>query len=138
MINSSDPADASKAPWWEIPGGGIDPGESFEEAAAREIVEETGITEFELGPCIWTQQVQYTFAGMYFDSDERIHVAWCEGGEFRPQGLEFFEALAFRAARWWDVGDLLEATDPLLPPRMREFIDPIARGMLPNSPIDIS
>ena len=33
MINSSDPADRSKPPWWEIPGGGMDPGESSEEAA---------------------------------------------------------------------------------------------------------
>ena len=138
LINSSDPGDPSKPAWWEIPGGGMDPGESVEQAAAREIVEETGITEFELGPCIWTQQVRYTFAGMFFDSDERIHVAWCEGGEFRPRGLEFFEALAFRGAHWWTVDDLLASAEPVLPPRLREFIEPVANGVLPSSPIDIS
>ncbi|MBI5273062.1 MAG: NUDIX domain-containing protein [Chlamydiia bacterium] len=31
-------------PVWVLPGGGIDPGESPEEAAIREIVEETGLT----------------------------------------------------------------------------------------------
>ncbi|MGI9606130.1 MAG: NUDIX domain-containing protein [Acidimicrobiales bacterium] len=138
MINSSDPGDSSKPAWWEIPGGGVDFGESIAHAAAREIVEETGITEFELGPCIWTQECQFTFAGMWFDTEEYIHVAWCDGGEYKPKGLEFFEALAFRGAHWWEGGALLESTDPLLPPRMREFIEPVLGGVLPATPIDIS
>lgn len=35
---------AIKANSWEIPGGGIEPGESHEAAAVREIYEETGLT----------------------------------------------------------------------------------------------
>ena len=138
MINSVDPADPAKRPFWEIPGGGMDPGETSEQTAAREIVEETGITDFEMGPCIWTQQVQFTFAGMFFDSDERIHVAWCDGGEFSPRHLEYFEALAFRGARWWEPDDLLASDEVLLPPRMREFLAPIVDDILPETPIDIS
>ena len=138
MINSVDPADPAKRPFWEIPGGGMDPGETSEQTAAREIVEETGITDFEMGPCIWTQQVQFTFAGMFFDSDERIHVAWCDGGEFAPRHLEYFEALAFRGARWWAPDDLLASEEVLLPPRMREFLTPIVNDEIPDAPIDIS
>jgi len=138
MINMMDPGDPSKPAWWEIPGGGMDPGESTHTAASREMVEETGITDFDLGPVIWTQECTFTFAGMFFDSQEWIHVAWCRETEFKPQGLEFFEQLAFRGSKWWEIDELLASPEPVLPPRLREFIEPIASGVLPNNPLDIS
>jgi 8-oxo-dGTP pyrophosphatase MutT (NUDIX family) len=35
---------ASRSPRWDIPKGGVEPGESFVEAACRELLEETGLT----------------------------------------------------------------------------------------------
>jgi len=43
LLQANDPADAQKPAWWEIPGGGIDHGESSAEAARRELWEETGL-----------------------------------------------------------------------------------------------
>jgi 8-oxo-dGTP pyrophosphatase MutT (NUDIX family) len=34
---------ASRSPRWDIPKGGVEPGESFSEAARRELLEETGL-----------------------------------------------------------------------------------------------
>lgn len=42
---------------WEISGGHIEPGETPEEAASREVMEETGAIEFELS-CIATYSVE--------------------------------------------------------------------------------
>ena len=133
LINASDPGDVSKPPWWEIPGGGIDPGESSAHACARELWEEAGIRRARIGPVIWTQHVNFTFAGYEFDQDEVIHVALCDSSETtRPQGLELFEAMAFRGARWWSLEELLANDEPTLPPRLRELLPPILEGELPR------
>lgn len=139
LINAVDPGDARKPPWWEIPGGGIDGGESSEHAVARELWEEGGITRARIGPVIWTQHVNFTFAGYHFDQDEVIHVAWCDSTETEGPGhLELFEAMAFRGARWWTLDELLASDEPTLPARLRELLPPIVAGELPDPPLDIS
>ncbi len=54
---------------WEIPGGHIEEGESSEEAASRELMEETGAIEFTLG-CVATYSVENNkgtgFGRLYF------------------------------------------------------------------------
>ena len=138
LINGRDPADHSKPPWLEIPGGGIDPGEDSARAVARELYEETGIEDAEIGPVVWRQHVQFEFGGIHFDSNEKIHVAWCDGGEWRPRHLEFLEAAAFSGADWWSLDELMVSTKPVLPTRMREFLPDLVAGKLPNEPIDIA
>lgn len=141
LIEAHDPADRSKPPWWEIPGGGIDPRESSDDAARRELEEETGITDAEIGPCVWVQHSVFSFGGYHFDQHERIHVAWCDAIDLagvRPGGLEALEALAFGAARWWALDDLLASEVRVLPHRLREFLPQLVAGELPDEPHDIT
>jgi 8-oxo-dGTP pyrophosphatase MutT (NUDIX family) len=137
LMEARDPADPSKGAWWEIPGGGIDPGESTEQAALRELHEETGISGAEIGPCVWVQHVEFDFGGWHFDQDEFIHIARVEGGDYDPQGLEHLEHLAFSAGRWWSLDELIASDVRLLPARLRELLPPLIAGDLPLEPIDI-
>ncbi len=138
LIRAEDPVDPYKPMWWEIPGGGMGWGEDSAAAALRELHEETGIPGVEMGPCVWTQQTEYDFGGYHFESDDFIHVAWCDGGEYDPRGLEALEAAAFQGARWWPLDELLANDEPTVPVRLREFLPAIVAGELPHPPIDIT
>lgn len=141
LLPARDPADRAKPPWWEIPGGGIDPHESSADAARRELHEETGIAHAEIGPCVWIQHAQFSFGGFDFDQHERIHVAWCETVDvetIQPAGLEALEVLAFGTPRWWSLDDLLTSDERVLPHRLREFLPDLVAGTVPDEPHDIT
>ena len=141
LLEAKDPADATKGTWWEIPGGGMEHGESSADAARRELYEETGIVEAEIGPCVWTQHAKFTFAGWKFDQFEHVHVAWTDRvdpGSLRPGGLEAFEVLAFGGRQWWALDELLASDVQVLPRRLREFLPGLVAGELPPEPLDIT
>jgi len=139
LLQAGDPFDPAAPTWWEIPGGGQDPGETSDDAAARELYEETGITDAEMGPCVWVQHAEFDFGGYHFVQRERIHVAWCgEAPEIRPAHLEALEALSFRGGRWWTLDELAASAVRTLPAALRTLLPDLVGGRLPDPPRDIT
>lgn len=63
------------APFWTMPGGSIEAGETPEQAAVRELDEEVGLREVGLGPCIWRIRDTWSWRDRWYRSDQRVFLA---------------------------------------------------------------
>lgn len=124
-----------KRPLWITPGGGLNPGETFEAGAVRELHEETGLA-CELGPCVWTRRHVFEFQGRVLDEDERIFVARCAAFEPSRDGWEPHEHHFMDQHRWWTVDEIAASEDYFAPRRLAELLLPIVAGDYPAQPID--
>jgi len=118
---------------WTAPGGGLDPGETHEHAAARELREEIGI-DAPIGPWVWSRSATFTFRGVWLRQTERWFLARIERLDATAIPLD---DLATQGARWWALDELI-ATDEVLAPRaLPEHLGALIRTGPPDEPLDV-
>ena len=122
--------------WWCAPGGGIEPGESDEDAARRELAEEVGLTSCDLGPWIWVRRHFFTFRGEPFDQRERYVLVRTTRFEPTPAPDRPVEH-PLADMRWWSLEELRISDEVFAPRRLSALLETLLRDGPPTEPVDV-
>ena len=136
LLHGHEPEDPSDN-WWFTPGGGVEGDETREEAARRELVEETGITEVELGPVLWRRTCSFPFAGRRWDQEEWYYLARTTQTATEAKGLTELERRSVAGARWWTCQELNQAHETVYPTRLAELLRRLLDEGPPAGPVTL-
>ncbi|MET9856876.1 NUDIX hydrolase [Streptomyces sp. NPDC006450] len=129
-----DPADD----WWFTPGGGLEGSETREQAALRELAEETGITDVELGPVLWHRYCSFPFDGRRWEQDEWYFLARTSQTATALGGLTELERRSVSGTRWWTSEELLAAHETVYPTRLAELLRTLLDDGPPGAPVNLA
>jgi len=114
--------------FWATPGGGVDAGETFEQAAQRELGEELGL-DLPIGPELHRHNVEFIMPdGVPVDAEERFFLVETGAESFDHSRWTDLEKRILIDARWWSVTDLKATSERVFPENLIEIVEALAEG----------
>jgi 8-oxo-dGTP pyrophosphatase MutT (NUDIX family) len=124
--------------FWCPPGGGIEPRESPEETARRELREETGLTEVDLQGVLGRRHVVVSWGGVRYECREIWFVARVPVCDIDTSGFTAEELDAIEEHRWWSVDELGQTDDRLVPGNLAMLVRDLLEHGPPEQPLELS
>ncbi|MFU8871183.1 NUDIX hydrolase [Micromonospora sp. SL4-19] len=132
LFAGTDPGRPGHA-YWFTPGGGLKPGESTAEGAARELAEETGLrlAPAALGAPVWSETVEFPFDGVWYRQEQEFFLLRVPSWEVDTAGFDEIERASVSGHRWWPVAELAATAERYYPP---DLPDRLTRALAGGAP----
>ena len=127
LLRGYDPAKPADRYWFTV-GGGLAEGETAEQAAARELFEETGLrrSPHDFGSPVHADVTSFSFDGVDYRQEQAFFLIRVPEFEVDRSGWDETERRSMDDHRWWSAAELVATTERYYPPGLPDLLREVA------------